>query len=193
MKEAIATFDQYAADYDRWFDENREIVDTQVAALRRVLPRAGIGLEIGAGSGRFASRLGVTHGLDPARRLLAYAKNRQVEPVQGIAEALPYKAETFDYLLLMTSICFFADLGTAFCEAFRVLRPEGRIVIGFLDKYGEIARRERGRKTPGRFLRSAIFRSTDEVTAALYKAGFSAIALREDLNGLCIVTAEKDR
>lgn len=191
MNDAVAVFNRYAAEYDQWFDENAEAGEEQAALLRRVIPRTGTGLEIGTGSGRFASRLGIQHGLDPSANLLEYARLRQVEPVLGVAEALPYRAATFDHILMMTVICFLDDPGMPFREAFRALRLGGTLVIGFLEQGGEIARRETARSPPGRFLRYARFRSEGEVTAALAVAGFSGIIVKENLHGLCIITAEK--
>lgn len=53
-------FDRYAERYDRWFDEEpgRSIFPSEVVAVRLVLEdKDGPRLEIGAGTGRFASAL----------------------------------------------------------------------------------------------------------------------------------------
>lgn len=191
MKDAISAFNRYAAEYDRWFEENPGLYEEEIRALCRVVPRAGTGLEIGCGSGRFASCLGIRHGIDPAARLLKYAQLRQIEPVIGVAEALPYRDGSFDYVLLMNVICLLEELDPPFRETCRVLVPGGTLVIGFFDRNGEIARREMARDPPGRFLRHATFRTGEEVTVALAAAGFSACSCGDDLHGLCIVTAQK--
>jgi ubiquinone/menaquinone biosynthesis C-methylase UbiE len=191
MNPAVRVFDQYAEDYDLWFDTHPEIYHEQLAILHSHLPRNGTGLEVGVGSGRYAAPLGIRHGLDPSESLLSRAYVRGIEPVRGIGESLPYHSGIFDYVLMMTVICFMDDIVTPFREAYRVLRPEGTLIIGFIEKSGEIARQERGRKLPGRFLRHAEFRSTEEVIMSLAAERFSDISQRENLHGLCIITAKK--
>ncbi|MBW2217209.1 MAG: methyltransferase domain-containing protein [Deltaproteobacteria bacterium] len=58
-----------------------------------------------------------------------------IEPLcvkYGIAEKLPIRSETFDYALFVTTICFLDSLDQAFSEAFRILKPKGIVVIGFI-------------------------------------------------------------
>ena len=190
MGAVARVFEIFADDYDRWFGEHSDVYTEQTDLLRRYLP-AGKGemLEVGAGSGRFASRLGIRHGIDPSPRLLAMARSRGLEAVLGAGEFLPYRDGTSDGILMMTVICFMDDVARSFQEAFRVLKPGGKIVVAFLEKEGEIARREEG--SGSRFFRYARFFSVDEVPPALAGAGFSGIMIRERRNGLCVITAGK--
>jgi SAM-dependent methyltransferase len=190
MNTTIHTFDTYAGDYDHWFDTHPECYQEQLAVLRSILPYTGRGLETGAGSGRFAAPLGIQRGLDPSVPLLSLTYSRGVEPVLGIGESLPYHTDTFDFVLMMTVICFMDDIVQSFREAYRVIRPGGTLVIGFIKKSGEIARQER--TINGRFLRHARFRSTDEVREALNLAGFIRCTVRKNLHGFCMVTAQKE-
>ena len=189
MNRAVAAFEKYAGEYDRWFGTHRDIFSRQREALRAVLPSTGPGLEIGTGTGRFAADLGIRHGLDPSIRMLAMARQRGIETVQGAGEALPYRAETVGYILMMTVICFMDDIVLPFQEAYRVLGPDGILVIGFLVKGGETARHNKGRR--GRFLCHARFRTVEDVTGAAKLAGFHPVQAREYLHGFCIVTARK--
>ena len=134
MNPAPSVFDQYAQDYDRWFDTHKETFDNQLSLLRPRIPRKGIGLEIGIGSGRFSAPLGIHYGLDPSVSLLSMARQRGVESVVGTGESLPYRSGTFDHVLMMTVICFFPHLNRPFSEANRVLVPGGKLVIGFFEK-----------------------------------------------------------
>ena len=189
MNRAVAAFEKSCGGYDRWFGTHRDIFSRQREALRSVLPSTGSGLEIGTGTGRFAADLGIRHGLDPSIRMLAMARQRGIETVQGAGEALPYRAGIFDHILMMTVICFMDDIVLPFREAHRVLGPDGILVIGFLVKGGEITRHNKGRH--GRFLCHARFRTVEEVTDAAKLAGFWPVQEREDLHGFCIVTARK--
>ena len=192
MRPAVAAFNRYAGDYDSWFETNRRTYQEQLAAVRSVLPGKGRGLEVGVGSGRFAAGLRIRYGLDPAPALLRMARQRGVETVLGVGEDLPFRAGTFDYVLMMTVICFMADIARSFEEAFRVIRPGGIIISGFMEKDGEVARREPGQEPAGRFLRFAAFRSVEEVMTVLSAVGFSRCTLRENLHGLCVITAQKE-
>jgi ubiquinone/menaquinone biosynthesis C-methylase UbiE len=191
MNPAIAAFNRYAGEYDRWFDEHPQAYGEQIAVLRSAVPQGGTGLEVGVGSGRYASRLGIRHGLDPSPDLLKMAYRRGVASVLGTGEALPYRAGSFDYVLMMTVICFMDDIVHPFREADRVLARGGIIIVGFFEKGGETARQEREGKSPGQFLRYAKFRSIDEVSVALAAAGFSGYDRVDTLHGFCIVTGQK--
>jgi SAM-dependent methyltransferase len=191
MTARTSVFEHYAGDYDAWFDTFPQVYATQLRLLRTFIPDKGTGLEVGVGSGRFASPLGIVHGLDPSLSLLAVARQRGVETVAGLGEFLPYRNGSFDYVLMMTVICFLNHIGRPFCEVCRILKPGGILVVAFLEKGGEIAERERAQKPKGRFLSHATFRSADEVTVALAGSGFSEVAVVHNKKGFCIVTARK--
>ena len=53
--------------YEAWFTRNPAAYHSELLAVRALLPWQGLGLEIGAGTGRFAAPLGVTVGVDPSR------------------------------------------------------------------------------------------------------------------------------
>ncbi|MFA4878371.1 MAG: class I SAM-dependent methyltransferase [Methanoregula sp.] len=192
MNHVVSIFDRYADEYDQWFDTHNEIFAAQSDLVLRYFPLTDWKLEIGVGSGRFASRLGIRHGLDPSPRLLAMARQRGVETVQGKGEFLPYRTGTFNCVLMMTVICFLDDVARSCNEAFRVIQSGGMLVVAFIEKDGEVALRERARKPAGRFLQYAKFLATGQVMAALANAGFSGVSVRENLHGFCIVTARKE-
>lgn len=52
----VTAFDKHAVEYDRWFDENRQIYQAEVNTLQRLIPQTGLGVEIGVGTGRFSIR-----------------------------------------------------------------------------------------------------------------------------------------
>lgn len=191
MIPASFIFDEYAGDYDRWFDDHGEVYKAQLRMLRDAVPPCGRGLEMGVGSGRFALALRIAHGIDPSRRLAAMAKARGIEAVQGKGEQLPYRAGTFDSVLMMTVICFIDDLPAAFREALRVLVPGGELIVGFIEKDGEIARQYREEKTKGRFLRLARFRTVDETARMIEGAGFYCVSVVRRTRGFCVMTGKK--
>ncbi|MGM0606252.1 MAG: class I SAM-dependent methyltransferase [Halobacteriota archaeon] len=165
-------FDRYTDRYEEWFAENEYAYRSEVAALRRLIPSPGRGVEIGVGTGRFADPLGVRYGLDPSVRMLRRAADRGIEVVAGVAEDLPLAADSFDTALVVTAICFVDDVGRTLREARRVLVDGGRLVIGYIDKESPVGQLYQEHKTENPFYRDATFVSTEVLLGALRSAGF---------------------
>jgi len=192
MSSTSRVYDEFAGDYDRWFDDHGEVYAAQVRLLQDAIPQGGCGLELGVGSGRFAVTLGIRYGIDPSPKLLAMAKIRGIEIVQGEGEYLPYRAVTFDYVLMMTVICFLENPPGVMQETFRVLLKGGYLILGFIEKNGEIAMQYRQEKTKGRFLRFARFLDVDEVTRLAEDAGFSEVSVIRMSRGFCVMKGRKN-
>jgi SAM-dependent methyltransferase len=184
-------FDEYAGDYDQWFDEHGDVYTEQVRLLRNAVPQTGRGLELGVGSGRFAVPLGIRYGIDPSGKLIAIANTRGVEVVLGAGKYLPYRTGIFDHVLMMTVICFLDNPSGALRESFRVLVNGGDLILGFIEKGGEIAVQSRQEKTKGRFLRFARFLTTDELIRFLNGAGFSDVSVIWRSRGFCVMKGWK--
>lgn len=170
----IAPFEAHDERYEQWFEEHRPAYVSELLAVRSFLPIEGRGLEIGVGTGRFAGPLGVSVGLDPSDAMLARAAARGIETVKGTAEALPFTDESFDYALVVTTICFVDSADQMVGEAHRVLRPAGILVIGFVDRESALGRSYLEHQAESGFYRDAAFFSTDEVRALLEAEGFVA-------------------
>jgi SAM-dependent methyltransferase len=133
-----APFENHAHRYDAWFEHHAAAYQSELLAARALLPWQGIGLAIGVGTGRFAAPLGVHIGIDPARQVLDYATNRGITTLQAVAEALPFADCSFDYALSVTTVCFVDDATAMLSEAHRILKPDGNLVIGFIDQSSEL-------------------------------------------------------
>jgi SAM-dependent methyltransferase len=169
--------------YDAWFDDNQDVYESEVLAVRRLLPHSGRIVEIGVGSGRFASRLGIPEGVEPAEGIAALAAARGVRVLLGSAESLPLSNGTCDALLYVTTLCFVDDVGRTFAEAFRVLRTGGCVVLAFIPKdspFGELYERQ---KDEDPFYRLATFYAKEEVFVALKRAGFRVVKTVQTLTG----------
>jgi demethylmenaquinone methyltransferase/2-methoxy-6-polyprenyl-1,4-benzoquinol methylase len=69
-------------------------------------------------------------GLDPSVGMLRQARRVHAGPlVQGRAEAIPLRADTFDMLSMGFALRHVTTLETAFAEYRRVLKPGGRLVM----------------------------------------------------------------
>jgi SAM-dependent methyltransferase len=168
-----APFDNHAEQYDSWFDEHAAAYVSELLALRPFVPTEGRGLEIGVGSGRFAKPLGVQLGVDPSPAMRAIAFARGLDVVAGTAEELPFATAGFDYVLIVTTICFVDSPSRMLAEARRVLKPGGRLVLGFIDRESVIGRDYEAHRTESVFYREATFYSAEEVGALLHEAGFT--------------------
>ncbi|WP_319758628.1 class I SAM-dependent methyltransferase [uncultured Sphaerochaeta sp.] len=95
-----------------------------------------------------------------------------IEVFPGIAEKLPFLPQQFDYALMVTTICFIDVIEQSFKEAWRVLKPNGIIIIGFVDSESKIGQTYLKRKHESVFYQDATFYSTKEVLEHLQNAGF---------------------
>jgi SAM-dependent methyltransferase len=177
----IAPFEDHHRRYEAWFEQHEAAYVSELLALRPFVPWTGRGIEIGVGSGRFAAPLGVEFGVDPAAAMLAYAAARGRAVVRGAAETLPVASGSFDYALVVTTICFVDSPARMLAEARRVLKPGGRLVLGFIDRESSLGRYYLAHQAENVFYRDATFFSADEVGRLLQEAGFALGAWAQTL------------
>ncbi len=170
----IESFEKHAEAYDAWFDDHPWAFRSEVAALQRFWPEQGMGLEVGAGTGRFAKALGVSWGVEPSPAMRTLARRRGIEVLSGTAEALPFEDKHFDAVLMVTTLCFLDDPDRAIAESRRVLKAHGLLVVGFVDGRSDLGRVYQERRNESRFYGEARFWNVPQVVAALLRAGFSA-------------------
>ncbi|MFO7605405.1 MAG: class I SAM-dependent methyltransferase [Desulfurivibrionaceae bacterium] len=168
----INAFERHAAEYEGWFDDYHYVYESELEALKLLLPEGGSGLEIGMGTGRFALPLGIEFGVEPAKAMADRARAKKLQVVRGVGEALPFANAGFDKVLFVTSVCFLDSVDRAFQEAFRVVRTGGALLVGFIDKDSFLARKYEKRKKESLYYREANFHSVKEILGYLEKAGF---------------------
>ncbi|BAS26551.1 type 11 methyltransferase [Limnochorda pilosa] len=149
-------------------------------AVRSLLP-PGEGVEVGVGSGRFAGPLGIRRGVEPSARMRGLARRRGIDAVAGVAEHLPFADRSVDFVLMVTTICFVDDPARAVAEAYRVLRPGGRLLVGFVDRESPLGRRYEAHKAGHPFYSVATFFSAREVEELLRAAGLESVEFRQTL------------
>lgn len=164
------TFNLHAEEYDEWFIRNEPAYLTELTALRRAVPLAGKGLEIGVGTGRFALPLDVPIGIDPSQEMLSIAEKRGIKVILGRGEHLPLRDEEFDYALIVTTLCFVEKPKQVIREARRVIRRGGKLIIGMIDRYSPLCRLYERKDSS--FYEVAEFRSAGEVMALLERNDF---------------------
>jgi ubiquinone/menaquinone biosynthesis C-methylase UbiE len=152
-------FDKYYIEYDKWYDDNRNIFLSELEALKRAIPSDKTGLEIGVGTGRFAEALNIQFGLDPSINMLKLAKSRNISVIKGIGEEIPFKDNSFDFVLIATTLAFIQNINKLFEETKRVVKQSGYVIAGIIDSdsfLGEIYKE----KTESKFYSNCKFLST---------------------------------
>lgn len=176
-----APFEAHHQRYEAWFEKHKAAYISELLALRPFVPWKGRGIEIGVGSGRFAAPLGVQVGVDPSPAMLARAVARGIEVVEGIGENLPFADGSFNFALIVTTICFVDSPAKMLSEAYRVLPPGGRLVIGFIDRNSRLGQDYLAHQVESVFYREATFYSADQIERLLQKTGFSIDAWGQTL------------
>jgi SAM-dependent methyltransferase len=177
----VKSFEKNVDRYEAWFDRNQAAYQSELQALRTLLPKNGKGLEVGVGTGRFAAPLGVRVGVDPSPAMAKVAMERGIEVPFGVGENLPCKDSSFDFILLVTTICFLDDVPAAFLEVYRVLTAGGYILVGFINRESTLGKAYEQRKQSNEFYRQATFLSVDEVVLHLQQAGFRDFVFRQTI------------
>jgi SAM-dependent methyltransferase len=175
----IEIFGKHAQEYDKWFDDNKMVYESEVLALKDLIPRKGTGLEIGVGTGRFATQLGIRIGVEPAKAMADIARKRGIDVYEARAEALPFNDESFDFVLMVTTICFLENPLRALEETKRVLKPGGHIIIGMNDRNSPLGKDYERKKITSKFYKSANFYSSDQVLNWLRSLDFCHLLIRQ--------------
>ncbi len=161
---------------------NRQCAQSVLAALD-VQPSERI-LEIGFGSGvgiALASRAAQSvAGADVSREMVAQAAARNAAEVANgrvdlrlaQADQLPFANDAFDSAFAINSMQVWPDAGAALREIRRVLKPGGRIALGFTPNSG-------GGK--------------DGLCDTIKSAGFSQVRLFDVTGGYCVLAAKPSR
>jgi SAM-dependent methyltransferase len=168
-------FNELAAEYDAWFDgEGKLIFDIEVRAFQQILPflpRPWI--EIGVGSGRFARALGIDTGIEPSINLVKMARQRGITTFQGRGEQKTFEESSIGTVFLITTLCFLDSPLEVLKEAYRILKPEGKIVLGVVlidNPWGQLYQQK---KMEGHhFYKHATFYKCNEVSRLTIQAGF---------------------
>jgi len=173
---AVSAFDELAQEYDAWFDgEGKVVFATEVRALQEILPPLPRPwLEVGVGSGRFAQALGIETGIDPSIKLLEIARKRGITAFLSRGEQMPFGNCAFGTVFLIATLCFVASPVEVLKEAYRILVPNGKIVLGLLSResaWGELCQQKKKQGHP--FYKHAEFYSYDELLIQLEEGGFS--------------------
>ncbi|MBA3594943.1 MAG: class I SAM-dependent methyltransferase [Polaromonas sp.] len=154
-------FDDTAADYDRI--EAMLAWGTGSRYRRQALIRGGLKagmrvIDVGVGTGLVAAQAcllagdpALVTGVDPSPGMMAASKlPKTMVLTEGRAESLPFPDNHFDFLSMGYALRHISDLGVAFAEFQRVLKPGGRLCILEITQ---------AKSAPGRWLLKTYMRS----------------------------------
>ena len=121
----ISVFEKYTAEYEEWFEKNNFIYQSELRAVKTFVPENKHGMEIGVGTGRFASPLNIKVGVEPSKKLAEMARTKGITVFEDFAERWSFNDCEFDFVLIVNVICFLDNVGKAFKESFRILKKGG--------------------------------------------------------------------
>lgn len=176
-------FETHACEYDAWYDAFPNTFSSEILGLRSLVPPSGKWVEVGVGTGRFAEKLGIQLGVEPATAMATLARTRGIETIPGKAEDLPLDSESCDAVFFIATLCFVTSLPLTFVEALRILRPGGCCVVGLLPLDSPLGRMSNFPASSDAFLTHAQLRTTGEVLRSLRAAGFGIQKIRQTLIG----------
>lgn len=176
-------FDKYINDYEKWFEENQLLFASELEAIKKVIPGNKQGIEIGVGSGLFASNLEIFEGVEPSEAMRNMAKSRKINVREGVAENLPYPDQSKDFALMVMVICFVDSVTEAFKEAYRVLTKDGCLLVAFIDKDSPIGKEYEKNKYKSDFYKEATFYSASQVIDLLKQQNFEIEKIYQTIYG----------
>lgn len=166
-------FDERAAEYDSWFDNNL-LFDIELAAIQTLnIHFTAPTLEVGVGPGRFAQALGISIGLDPAVTPLRLAQHRGIQGCQATAESFPFRSNSLNGVCLFFTLCFLYSPQLFLQECLRVLRRDAPLVVGLVPADGIWGQTLLQKKREGHpFYENARLFTVNQVQALLEEHGF---------------------
>jgi len=175
-------FDQLADNYDSWYQTPKGRFVDQIErnlVYSFLEPRMGLKLlDVGSGTGQYAlalAKMGLdVTGVDISPKMLEIAQIKawemgvSVRFVEAQAQNLPFAKDSFDLVVSVTALEFVPDLVTALEEAFRVLKPGGRLVVGLIGANSAWGRyyREKARHPASPFKHARLY-TLEELLAAM--------------------------
>jgi len=185
-------FEKFSKEYEEWFERFEKVYQAELSAVKKLLPSFKNGIEIGAGSGKFALPLGVKEGIEPSFSMAEIARKKGIKIIKGVAEHLPLEDSSYDFVLMITTICFVDDPLKSLQEIWRVLKSGGYLIVGFVDKDSNIGKLYEKNRLKSRFYKEATFFSSQEVIKLLKMCGFIDVKCCQTLFGGALEDVQTD-
>ncbi len=182
--ESITVFEEEHEEYDEWYEKNQIHYHNEVKLLKSLLANKEHEypvIEIGVGTGRFASKLNINIGIDPAINMLIKAKKRGIEVIRGIGEHLPLRENSLNTIVMIVTLCFLRDPKQALAETKKALKKEGELIVCFIPKDSSWGKYYLSKKEKSPFYKQARFYTRRKVEELLEKTGFKIVTKKSIL------------
>jgi SAM-dependent methyltransferase len=145
-----------------------------VKAFQKLLPELPKPwLEVGVGSGRFAQALGIDNGIEPSIEMVKMARRRGINTFWGRGEQKIFEEASFGTLFLIVTLCFLKSPLIVLKEANRILKPDGKMVLGLVLKDSPWGQYYQQKKQEGhRLYKHATFYRCSELAQFTTQTGF---------------------
>ena len=129
-------------------------------------------VDLGCGTGSYTVSLrqqGLSvMGVDISERMLDVARRKSsgdIVFVQSDLRRLPFASEQFDLAICNVVLEFVSDPGAVLSEAYRIVKPGGRLIVGLIAKHGPWAKQyaRRGQQETASVYHHARFYSYDDI------------------------------
>jgi len=143
------------ANYEAWYHTTGKKAASQEKSLIKnllsIYDNAQTILEVGCGTGYFTSWMKtkgyMASGLDRSRAMIREAqKAHHLFCVQGDAIALPFPSQSFDLIIMITTLEFISDPLQALSESLRVARQG--LILGVINRHSLLGWRNRQKGGP---------------------------------------------
>lgn len=136
----IEGFDQYAHEYDAWFLENPNVLESETRLVAKALRGGGNILSVGCGSGLFemimANSFGITitDGVEPSSSMAAIARKRGMNVTEATAEEYDYPQGVYDTILFNGCPSYITDLKKVIEKVYASSVPVDELCLSMYQK-----------------------------------------------------------
>ncbi len=132
----VKPFDRVAPYYDRWIGRFMSGRLDRMVDLLSCTPDDVV-LDLGGGTGLFARRLlgrcGEIHLLDESSQMVEQVRHGKIKTRVGSGTVAPYPDRFFDAVVLSDVFHHIREQDLLLDEVFRLLKPEGRLLVNEVD------------------------------------------------------------
>ena len=165
--------------YDDWYEhpQGKQVFQAEKEAVEQMIPKTGLGVEIGAGTGVFAESLTKMGRLilcvDPSVEMLKKAKERNLLCVLGVGDTIPLRKSLIDFNYMITVLEFLNNPVRLFKEIRESSKENACLSVLFINtesSWGDLYR-DIGSKGDPVFQHARLY-SLGEVSEMLENAGY---------------------